>query len=247
VIAGVPYLVMEYVDGPTLATMCKQHGRLPLPAVLAVLDSVADAVGALHEQGIVHQDLKPGNVLLNADGAALVTDFGLAHVRALQPPMETGSAAGTPLYMAPEMLDGHASVRSDVYALAIMSFELLCGRPPYGGSLDEVRTQHRSVPLPLGSLAERGVSPALSDVLERAAHKNPVFRYKTARHFLRAVQDACPEASPAAARQRALAALVVQCRGPSATEATPVPGERTPDSYYQTLASRAAAKRKKET
>ncbi len=246
VVAGLPYLVMEYVDGPSLSEVRKRCGALPLVAVLAVLDGAADAVGALHEHGIIHQDIKPGNVLLNADGAALVTDFGLAHAWASLHTADTSSpAGGTPAYMAPEMFAGQASVRSDVYALGIMTYELLCGHPPHSGTLPEVCEQHRRTPLPIATLAERGVGPALIEVLERAAHKDAVYRYKTARHFLRAVQEACPDAPPPAARQRQLAVLVTQCRGPSAAAAGPGPGEPMPGSYYDTLAARAAAKRRK--
>jgi serine/threonine-protein kinase len=246
VVAGVPYLVMEYVDGPSASELRRRCGALPLAAVLAVLDSAADAVGTLHEQGIIHQDIKPGNVLLNADGVALVTDFGLAHARvSLQAPGAGPAAAGTPSYMAPEMLDGHVSPRSDVYAFGIMTYELLCGRLPFVGSLEEVCEQHRRAALPVAGLAAQGVTAALIQVLERAAHKDAIFRYKTARHFLRAVQDACPSAPPPAARQRQLALLVTQCRGPSAAATGSGPGERTPGSYYDTLAARAAAKRRK--
>lgn len=247
VVAGIPYLIMEYVDGPSLSQVRKRCGPLPLADVVAVLDTVADAVGALHERGIVHQDIKPGNVLLNAEGQAFVTDFGLTHVHTAR----TGAApdenaAGTPPYMAPEMLAGVVSARSDVYALAVMTFELLCGELPYAGTLTRLREQHSNAPLPIQRLEQCGVGSDLIDVLERAAHKDAVFRHKTAHHFLRAVRDTCPEWPGPAIAARRLATLVARCRTtPDAdgAHASEISECRTPTSYYDTLSARAAAKR----
>lgn len=244
IVAGIPYLVMEYVDGPSLSQIRKRHGPLPLLDVLAALDTVADAVGALHERGIVHQDIKPGNVLLNADGEVFVTDFGLSRVctKATANPADH-VPAGTPPYMAPEMADGHVSARSDVYALAVTTFELLCGGLPYSGTFSQLRAQHSAAPLPVERLEHCGIGAGLIDVLERAAHKDALYRYKTARHFWRAVQNTCLDCPSNAVATRRLAALVARCRTAVGAEPTRSGETRTPTSYYDTLAARAAAKR----
>ncbi|MCK4342327.1 MAG: serine/threonine protein kinase, partial [Phycisphaerae bacterium] len=247
-VANVPYLVMEYIDGPSLARILKSRGRLGLTPALAVLEMVTDALGALHEQGIIHQDIKPANVLLDLDGQAYLTDFGLTHARsALQSTDFAACVAGTPPYMAPEVFEGHITVRADVYALGIMAFELLCGELPYASTPAELHTQHRGTPLPVERLEQYSLDADLISVLERATHKDAMFRHKTARHFLRALHEACPKMPGPAVGARKLADLVTQCRHDTATETPRPDGEATPTSYYKTIAARAAAKRGDKT
>jgi hypothetical protein len=241
VVANVPYLVMEYVPGASLAAVLRSCGPLDLPAALAVLEQAADSLGELHERGIVHQDVKPANVLLDDAGRAFVTDFGLAHLRTTGGvPQSPAHVAGTPAYMAPEMYAGHTSARSDVYALGIMTYELLCGVLPTRASPDNANAE---VVLPTYTLEQRGVAPGVIDVLQRATHADAVYRYKTARHFLRAFQDACPGVGAPALGRRTLARLAARCHDTPEATAGHVTGESTPSSYYEVLASRAAAKR----
>ena len=189
VVQGVPYLVMQYVDGPALNDVLKRSGPLSLPALFAVLDAILQAIGALHERDIVHGDIKPANILLDRKGQVFVTDFGLSCFRPLGRRGEPSAGlAGTPAYMAPEMFDGTVSPRSDVYALGITAFELLAGELPFTGTLEELRQKHLHEPLPLDLLRRRQVDPALIEVLERATHKNAMFRYKTAEHFRNALK-----------------------------------------------------------
>src|SRR5262249_35823688 len=116
VVEDIPYLVMEYVAGPSAAELLAAHGALPLAPALALMLQVTDAVAELHEHGIVHRDIKPSNVLIDSNGRAYVTDFGLTCLR------RDGDSrvAGTPAYMAPEMFHGQVSPRSDVFALGVM-------------------------------------------------------------------------------------------------------------------------------
>ena len=244
---GRPYLVMEYVDGPALNQALRQGGPLSLPVVLAALQAVCDAVGELHEQAIVHRDIKPGNVLLDMQGRVFVTDFGLACAR---PTESTGASAaaiaGTPAYMAPEVFDGVVSPRGDVYALGVTSYELLTGELPFTGSLAQLREQHRSGAPPLERLAARGVSAEVVEAIGRAMHKDAMFRYKTARHFLRALHEACPDAATwtrGAAELAALAARALASAGDKpATGQTP----RLGSSYYDLLAARADERRRQQ-
>ena len=172
-INGVPYLILEYIDGPSLRAITKPNAPLPLSVAVAVLWDVAEAVQVLHERGIVHCDLKPGNVLFDRDGHLLVTDFGLASLRKRSD--SGGSAVGTPAYMAPEMFEGNVSPQSDVYAMGIMLFELLAGRLPFTGDVEAIREAHYESPMPVELLPDATPAP-LIEVIERAAPKNEVFR-----------------------------------------------------------------------
>lgn len=200
-IEGVPYIVMEYISGPTLADVVERSGPLRLAATLAVLERIADALDALHTAGVLHRDIKPSNVLLDAAGQAYLTDFGLA-CRASNAAGSSGfgaastaarptpSACGTPAYMSPESFLGEASSRTDVYALALTTYHLLAGRPPYDGTVLEMREAHRRGELPEESLRARGVPPAVVEVVRRASATETIHRIKNARKFLEAFREA---------------------------------------------------------
>jgi serine/threonine protein kinase len=178
---GIPYLVMEFIDGPNLGEVLRQTG--PFEPVLAarVMAEVSRIVAALHEREIVHRDIKPENVLLSPNGELIVTDFGLACDRVPQTSSLTVKGlAGTPHYMSPEVFDGHVSVRSDVYALGIMAYELLTGDTPYCGTLDEIRCAHEKGELPEQPLQNRHVPEEMIQLLRRLTHPNRMYRAKTA-------------------------------------------------------------------
>ncbi|MBI1191242.1 MAG: protein kinase [Tepidisphaera sp.] len=195
VISGVPFIVMEYVDGPTLGQVLQRTGALTLAATRVVMNAACEAVGVLHDAGIVHRDIKPANILLGQDGSIVLTDFGLACPR---PRLSMGSrveaVAGTPTYMAPEMFDKNVSARSDVYALGITMYELLIGTAPFEGTLEEVREAHRSTPVPVENLEP--FEPSLAEVVGRATNKNPMFRLKTGSSMLVALEEAFAKCNP---------------------------------------------------
>lgn len=205
-VGGVPYIVMEYISGPTLAEVVERCGPLRLAATLAVLDRIADALDALHTAGVLHRDIKPSNVLLDSAGQAYLTDFGLAcrasnaagsagFGAAATAARPTPSACGTPAYMSPESFLGEASSRTDVYALAMTTYHLLAGRPPYDGTVLEIREAHRRGELPEEPLRARGVPPAVIDVLRRASAVETIHRVKNARKFLEAFREAAGTAA----------------------------------------------------
>ena len=200
-----PYLVLEYVQGPTLRQLLDHAGHFTVPVATAVLCDVAASVSELHSRGIIHRDIKPSNVLVDKEGRVFVTDFGLALRRAHS--VGHGQAAeidfaGTPAYMAGEMFEGRVSTRSDVYAMGIMAFQLLTGATPFSGTFHELRDKHLREPLPAEALRGRGVKPEVVEVIERATNKQPMFRYKTAPDFARAFREAAGCGMPELARAR---------------------------------------------
>ncbi|HWL95290.1 MAG TPA: protein kinase [Phycisphaerae bacterium] len=210
-IEGVPYLLMEYVNGPTVAAMIEHGGALEQSAALAIMDCVADALGELHERNIIHRDIKPANVLLDGEGHVFVTDFGLTHRRASSG--REKNVAGTPAYMAPEMFEGSVSPRSDVYALGITLFECLTGLRPFPVGGPEMTGRQPRGPMPTDCLRECKVPDAVIEVIQRAVHVNPMFRHKSAANFRQALREAQGEKTNAQRGTRAIAALVSRWDG----------------------------------
>ncbi len=165
---GVPYLTMAYIDGPTLADEVKRCGPCPPDAAARLVRTVAEAMQYAHDQGVVHRDLKPSNILLTPEREPIVTDFGLALRTDLD--ATTSTISGTPHYMAPEQAAGDAAnigPRSDVFALGVILFEMLVGRPPFDGSAREVLAKVVREPVP----PVRKLRPDVPKTLERIAAK----------------------------------------------------------------------------
>ena len=245
VIDGIPYLVMQYIDGPALSEVLKQTGPLSLSAWFAVLDAVSESIGELHDRGIIHRDIKPSNVLLSRDGRVVVTDFGLAVAHSLgQRGPSAARLGGTLAYMAPEMFTGEVSSRTDVYALGITAFNLLTGELPFTGIPEDVREKHLHEPLPLEPLQQRRLDPGMIDVLERATHKNAMFRYKTAGHFRKALKPGIMTDELLREGVVDLQKLGTRSFEEESHVATIEAGEHTPTStYFDRLSEVAAEKR----
>jgi photosystem II stability/assembly factor-like uncharacterized protein len=180
---GLPYLLMEFVDGGTLADRVRAG---PVPAVQAAewTEAIARGVHAAHRRGIVHRDLKPANVLMTADGVPKITDFGIA--RRLDDPTDrtrTGLVLGTPQYMAPEQAEGKKGVgpAADVWAVGAILYELLTGRPPFDGdsSLVVLRQVGFEAPTP-PSRVRPGIPSRLEAICLKCLQKEPAARYTTA-------------------------------------------------------------------
>jgi eukaryotic-like serine/threonine-protein kinase len=145
---GQSYLVMELVDGPSLADVLA-GGPLPAWRTMDVVAQVAAGLQAAHAAGVIHRDIKPANILFAPGGAARITDFGIAHAVDSAPVTSTGMVMGTPGYIAPERVAGAtAGPASDLYALGIVAYECLAGAPPFSGGALEVAIAHRDRPLP---------------------------------------------------------------------------------------------------
>jgi serine/threonine-protein kinase len=143
-----PYLVMELVDGPSLARVLG-GGPLDPGRAMDVLAQAAAGLEAAHRAGLVHRDIKPGNLLVGPGGQVKITDFGISRVAGSAPVTGTGTLLGTPAYLAPERVAGQAaSPASDLYSLGVVAWECLAGTPPFTGPPVEVALAHRDRPLP---------------------------------------------------------------------------------------------------
>ncbi|MDX2193505.1 MAG: serine/threonine-protein kinase [Gemmatimonadales bacterium] len=181
---AVTFMVMQFVDGPTLAQVLKARGRLSVAATAAVLRAAGEALDHAHAQGLVHRDVKPSNVLLDRGGELFVSDFGAA--KEVQAPglTTTGGIIGTPPYMAPEQATGERDLTGacDQYALGVVAFELLTGALPFNAtSPTAMMMLHVSEPPPVERLAEAGVEPPVRRVVARMLAKAPTERYRTVR------------------------------------------------------------------
>lgn len=189
---GLPYLVMEHVDGHTLRDVLRSRGALPPAEALRVLEPVLRALAAAHAAGTVHRDVKPENVLVADDGdggvRVKVADFGLA--RAVTSVSVTRTLIGTVAYLAPEQVEnGTADPRSDVYSAGIVLFELLTGTPPYcSDSVMTVMYRHVHDDVPPPSSAVPGIPAAVDDLVRRATRRDPAARPLDAGAFLAEVR-----------------------------------------------------------
>ena len=143
-----PYLVMELVDGPSLEAVLA-GGPLGSSRTMDIVAQAAAGLQAAHAAGMIHRDIKPGNLLLAPGGTVKITDFGIAHTIGSVPVTASGELIGTPGYLAPERAEGElATPASDLYSLGMVAYECLAGAPPFTGTALEVTIAHRDRPLP---------------------------------------------------------------------------------------------------
>ncbi|MDR0783906.1 MAG: protein kinase [Propionibacteriaceae bacterium] len=181
-----PYLVMELLDGQTLRDLVLKEGKLPPAKAFAIAKDILNALGHLHQQGIIHRDIKPANVMLTSNGEVKVMDFGIAHIESAETVTTATSVPGTPHYLSPEQIQGAvADARSDLYALGCLLYELLTGRPPFIGVLPaRIIIQHLQTDPTPPSQIEAGLSKAIDEVCLKALAKDPANRYQSAQEML---------------------------------------------------------------
>ena len=185
------YLAMEYVPGQTLRALMSARGRLGPREALDIMDGVLAGLGAAHDAGLAHRDVKPENVLLTESNAVKVADFGLARLLAGASHTKTGMIIGTAAYLAPEQVGGGtADARTDVYAAGIMLFEMLTGVQPHTGESPlAVAYQHVNAVVPAPSTLVPGLPAALDTLVALATSRDPDLRPADAGQFLRAVTE----------------------------------------------------------
>jgi len=176
------YLVMEYVEGDALSRTLSRVGRLTPARTMALVAQAADALHAAHEKGIVHRDVKPGNLLVRPNGTLVLTDFGIARSAGAAQLTAAGSVLGTASYISPEQaMGGQATPLSDIYALGVVAYQCLAGRRPFEGENPlEIAMRHvREAPAALPP----DIPPPVRGIVERAMAKDPAARWHTAAEF----------------------------------------------------------------
>jgi eukaryotic-like serine/threonine-protein kinase len=193
----VPYLAMEFIEGPTLAAELTRRGRLPTDEALALLEGIADGLAYAHAHGVVHRDLKPANILLAGGRDPKIADFGVAKLMSAESAATT-APVGTPSYMAPEQIEGKpVDARSDVFAFAILAYELLVGRAPFAGEgWTAVLFQIMNVDPEPPSHVDRNLPSALDGVLARGLAKDPTQRTRDIATFAAELREAFAPEKP---------------------------------------------------
>ena len=196
---GQHFLTMEYIDGEDLASLLRRIGRLPPDKALETAHQICAGLAAAHDCGLLHRDLKPANIMLDGRGRVRITDFGLA----LSSADATGRSetAGTPAYMAPEQIGkGEASVRSDIYSLGLVFYELFTGRLPYrANTLIEWRRAHMESSPRAPSSVVKDIDPVVEKAILRCLQKDPALRPSSVRQVAAAFPGGDPLAAALAA------------------------------------------------
>jgi serine/threonine protein kinase len=189
---GRAFIVMELVEGETLAERIAARGRLPWREAFGIGEQVARALAAAHDHGLVHRDVKPANVLVGPGGRAKVTDFGIAKAAASLPLTRTGMVLGSASYVAPEQAQGDdVGPAADQYSLGCVLFEAVCGRTPYAGAnAVAIATQHVSSPVPDPSQHRPDLPAPAAALIRRALAKHPADRFPSTKALATALATA---------------------------------------------------------
>jgi len=189
------YMVMELLEGDTLRARLNdfrvKKERMPLDEIARILSDVLTGLEHAHNEGIIHRDIKPANIMLTKKGQAVLTDFGIAQIMGSTQVTATGAMMGTLNYMAPEQgLEGRCDVRSDIYSLGIVLYEMLTGYTPFDADTPlAILMKHLNDPLPLPSKLDPSLPPSFEQIVLKALSKNPDDRYQSAAEMLAAAQN----------------------------------------------------------
>jgi eukaryotic-like serine/threonine-protein kinase len=227
---GQHFIVMEYIEGQSCAEILRDRGWLGVDETLPIILGSCEGLDYAHRKGVVHRDVKPGNLLRANDGGVKLADFGIAKATEQSSITQAGSVLGTAAYLAPEQGRGeNAGPPADIYALGVVTYQLLAGRLPYeGASLTELALKQQAQrPTRLDRLVA-GVTPELAEAVEIALRLDPEARYARATDMARAIQDGAnglrTEVSPGPTRTgRANAPTTALPRSEAATRIAPSP------------------------
>ncbi|MEV0004215.1 serine/threonine-protein kinase [Micromonospora sp. NPDC050980] len=221
----IAFLVMEYVEGDALSATLGRVGRLTPARTMALLAQAADALHAAHEKGIVHRDVKPGNLLVRPNGTLVLTDFGIARSELVGQLTAAGSVLGTASYISPEQATGAvATPASDVYALGVVAYQCLAGRRPFEGDNPlEIAMKHvRETPRPLPA----DIPPQVRAIVERAMAKDPKARWPSAAALASVARQAKLALSQQARGGRPISGVPASPAAPAARAQVPTPAPR---------------------
>jgi len=201
------FIAMEYVEGHSGAEMLREHGRLPADEVVEICAQACRGLDYAHRNGVVHRDVKPGNILRNPEGIVKIADFGIAKAADDSDITRVGSVIGTAAYLAPEQSRGEpAGPPSDLYALGVVAYQLAAGRLPYqGASLTDLARQQDSGPPTDVSELVPGVPPALGTAIMRALVADPARRFASAPEMERALREGLRGVAPAPSQESTVA------------------------------------------
>ena len=189
---GVFYYAMPRVHGLTLRERLAREGALPVPDALNIFRQAAAGLGHAHRQAIIHRDVKPANIMIEADGRVLILDFGIAKALSAGGPSLSisGELIGSPAYMSPEQASGErVDASSDVYSLGIVGYEMLCGVPPFEGtSIQQLAVQHLTVNPPDVRVHRPEVPAPFAEALRKCLLKDPAARWSNAESAARAAR-----------------------------------------------------------
>ncbi len=214
---GQYFIVMEYIEGQSCAEILRDDGWVEVDEAVAIIEQACEGLHYAHRHGVVHRDVKPGNLLRSRDGEVKLADFGIAKATEQSSITQVGSVLGTAAYLAPEQARGEeAGPRADLYALGVVTYQLISGRLPYeAASLTELALkQQQEEPAMLDTLVA-AVTPELAEAVAIALSLDPRDRYESAREMGRAINDGALGIAPVEPRQPSH-------RGAPATEATSV-------------------------
>ncbi len=224
------FIVFELVEGPNLKEVVRERGPLPAADALHYAIQIGRALGFAHEQGLVHRDVKPQNVLVAPDGRVKVTDFGIARTLELEGLTRTGTVLGTSEYVAPEQARGElVGPATDIYALGVVLFELLAGEVPYGGdSFVAIAMRHVNDPVPSIRARRPDVAWRLDTAVARALAKSPADRFPSMAALVTELEACLAQASGAADGETAIltALTTVQPAPGSGAPAAALPGRK---------------------
>lgn len=179
------YIVMEYIEGKTLKALIKKRGVLTLPETIDIMLQLLDALASAHDSYIIHRDIKPQNIMIKESGLVKITDFGIAMALNNAQLTQTNSVMGSVHYLPPEQASGKGStIRSDIYSLGILMFEMLTGKMPFkGDSAVEIALKHMKEPLPSAKELNPVIPQTVENIILKAAAKNPKNRYRDVREM----------------------------------------------------------------
>ncbi len=197
--SGRHYIVMEFIEGQSCAEILRERGWLGVEDTMAIILGSCEGLAYAHRKGVVHRDVKPGNLLLADDGRVKLADFGIAKATEQSSITQTGSVLGTAAYLAPEQGRGEsAGPPADIYALGVVTYQLLAGRLPFeGSSLTELALKQQQGRPPRLDELVAGVTPELADAVAVALRLDPHSRYGTVLEMARAIKDGANGIRPA--------------------------------------------------